>query len=64
MPRILKMTNLILTRISPQLIAVLKKITKILNDKGKKPTKKMVCDLLYREIVYHSNIMENIKNAK
>lgn len=57
-----RMNNLTLARISPELINVLKDITKVMREKGKKPTKAIVCKTLCSHIKYRSNIMENIQN--
>jgi len=56
------MNNLILQRISPELISLLKEVTIILKKKGKKPTKAMVCKILTNKIRYHSTIIEDLKN--
>lgn len=59
-----RMNNLIQARISPELISVLKEITDIMKQKGKRTTKYTVCKKLVNHIKYGSNIMENIRNEK
>lgn len=57
------MAQLTPARISPELILLLKEITNILRQKGRKPTKENVCKMLVYNVRHNSTILEKIKNA-
>lgn len=58
------MANLITAKINSDLIKLLKEITIILRNTGKKVSKEMVCNVLVHHVRYNSNILEYIKNEK